>query len=62
MTRDTTLVDLEYDAIKIDDPGLDAVLFTIGTDVWLPRSLIEINTDDEVVTLPEWLAIQKGIV
>ena len=57
------IVDVEYDWIKIDDPQYDAVLFAIGGDehVWLPRSLIEIDKDDKVVTLPEWLAIEKEI-
>ena len=29
--------------------------------VWLPRSQIEIN-DDGTVTMPEWLAVDKGLV
>jgi hypothetical protein len=29
--------------------------------VWLPRSQIEVN-DDGTVTMPEWLAIERGLV
>ncbi len=28
---------------------------------WLPRSQVEINSDG-TVTMPEWLAIEKGLV
>ena len=34
--------------------------------VWLPRSQIEIDDEDRpltvLVTMPEWLAIEKGLV
>lgn len=46
-----------------------AVLVTDSTPehgVWLPRSQIEIEPADtgglHVVTLPEWLAIERGLV
>lgn len=29
--------------------------------VWLPRSQIELN-DDGTVTMPEWLANEKGLI
>jgi hypothetical protein len=29
--------------------------------VWLPRSQIEIN-DDDTVTMPEWLALDKELI
>lgn len=29
--------------------------------VWLPRSQIEIN-EDGTVTMPEWLALDKGLI
>jgi len=28
---------------------------------WLPRSQVEINSDG-TVTMPEWLAVEKGLV
>lgn len=46
-----------------------AVLVTDSTPekgVWLPRSQVEIEPADmgrlHVVTLPEWLAIERGLV
>jgi hypothetical protein len=39
-----------------------AIQFFDGdTLVWLPRAQIEVN-DDGTVTMPEWLAIDKGLV
>jgi hypothetical protein len=29
--------------------------------VWLPKSQVEIN-DDQTITLPEWLALEKGLI
>lgn len=56
------IVDLEYDRIKIDDARHKAVLFQFGKkEVWLPRALIEIDTDAKTVTLPVWKAELEGI-
>ena len=44
------LVDVDYDVIKIDDAKYKSILFRIdGKDVWLPRSLIEVDEDAETV-------------
>ena len=44
----------------------NAILVSDGTkQAWLPRSQIEIENEDlkfSTVTLPEWLAIEKGLV
>lgn len=29
---------------------------------WLPKSQVEVNTDEGTVTMPEWLATEKGLV
>lgn len=40
-----------------------AILFDLGTEeVWLPSSLIEINPDEEIVTMPVWLGRKKGLI
>jgi hypothetical protein len=55
------LVDLEYDEIKHETEK--AYLFVIdGKDVWLPKSVVQINETDKEVTLPESLAIDKELV
>lgn len=36
-------------------------LFHADGICWLPKSLVEVN-DDGTVTMPEWLAIDKGLV
>ena len=56
------IVDVRYDRIKIDDDRHKSVLFQFDEkEVWLPRSLIEVNTDDKTVTMPVWKAEQEGI-
>lgn len=31
-------------------------------DFWLPKGMTENNNNDGTFTIPEWLAIEKGIV
>lgn len=56
------IVDVKYDRVKIDDEAYKSVLFQFGAkEVWLPRSLIEIDRGDMVVTMPTWKAEQEDI-
>ena len=54
--------------ILIDYPSLKAIRFYDGTRrVWLPRSQIQIEPHEDggrlsVVTMPEWLALEKGLI
>lgn len=58
-----SLADVEYDFVKLDDPAKKAILFRIdGKDVWLPRAHIEVDAEEKVVTMPEWLAIERDLV
>jgi hypothetical protein len=63
----SNLVDLDVE-IHRDEPIEKAVLVIFnGEKHWLPRSLIEIEYKDQseqsaTVTMPEWLAIKKGLV
>ena len=33
-----------------------------GEEVWLPKSLVEYDVQDNVVTLPERVAMDKGLI
>ena len=60
--KGSEVVDVRYDRIKIDDDRHKSVLFQFDEkEVWLPRSLIEVNVDDKTVTMPVWKAEQEGI-
>jgi hypothetical protein len=62
-SEDVKLADVDFETIKIDNPDKKAILFVInGKDQWLPRSLIEVDRDDKVVTMPEWLAMERKII
>lgn len=65
------LVDIAC-AIRRDEPGRKAIAVADGSTeqvdgrerekwYWLPRSQIEINPDG-TVTMPEWLARDKGLL
>lgn len=65
------LVDIACE-IRSNDPRKKAIAVVDGTTeevdgrermkwFWLPRSEIEIN-DNGTVTMPEWLALEKGLI
>lgn len=60
------LVDIN---VKLLHKTESAILITLDgeTKIWLPRSLIEFEEDKEgigwtLITLPEWLALEKGLI
>ncbi len=55
-------VELEYEHIRQRTGA--AILVTIeDVDVWLPREFIEDwDEEDRTLTVPEWLAIDRGLV
>lgn len=60
--KGSEIVDVRYRLIKIDDARHKSILFEIGgKEVWLPRSLIEVDEKDKTVALPAWKAEQEGI-
>lgn len=59
--------------VRKDDPTKKAIAVADGTTetidgrerekwFWLPRSQIEVNAGDGTVTMPRWLAEEKGLV
>ena len=51
-----------YRKLVMEIAEMRAVLVNDGDkDYWLPKSLTE-NNGDGTFTIPEWLAIEKGIV
>jgi hypothetical protein len=60
--KGSDLVDVSYRRIKIDSTEYRSILFEIGDkEVWLPRSLIEVDEGTKTVALPAWKAEQEGI-
>lgn len=50
---------IPVDSIKIETEA--AILFVIeGDEVWLPKSQI-VEYDADEVTIPRWLAMEKGL-
>ena len=56
---DSEQVDIRFDSIVKETDK--AMLIKIGdNEYWLPKSQITVDGDD--VSMPEWLAIDKGLV
>jgi hypothetical protein len=55
------VVDLKFSRIKHETEK--AFLFVFGSkhEVWLPKSLCEVDLQDKVVTLPENIAVDREI-
>jgi hypothetical protein len=55
------LAEVKYDAIVHETEKAYLINFG-GKEVWLPKSMIEVDIDTMTVTMPERLAIEKEIV
>jgi len=60
-------VDIDYDRIDEDKETKHAIYVVIQDDVmdtiavWLPKSEIEVDEKNKVITMPEWLATEKEL-
>jgi hypothetical protein len=60
MAQRDKLYDVKYEEMK--HQTAKAWLLDIGgKDYWLAKSLCDLNEDDKIVTMPEWLAVEKGL-
>lgn len=60
-------VDIDYDSIDHDKETKYAIYVVIesGFDevaVWLPKSQIEVDERNKVITMPEWMALEKELI
>lgn len=56
------MVNLDYDEILEEDRRYDALLFRFGDrEVWLPRSLIDVDVDAYTVSVPVWKVELEGL-
>ncbi|MEE8240113.1 MAG: hypothetical protein V3R16_02495 [Nitrospirales bacterium] len=59
-TRSEAVVEVDYDDELTETTG--AVLFSInGNGIWIPKSQI-IDQDGGTITIPEWLAMEEGLI
>lgn len=54
-------ITFDYDEIKTERAS--AILFLVNDlEIWIPKSqIIDHNEDEKQVTIPQWLAEQKGL-
>jgi hypothetical protein len=60
-------VDIDYDSIDEDRETKHAhfIIFEegiLGVSCFVPKSQVQIDEKRKVVTMPEWLATEKGLV
>jgi len=56
------LVDVDYDEFRFTTAKGGSLFVINGKDVWLPAQLIEVDKDELVITMPEWLAKDKELI
>lgn len=61
MSYDEDEVELSYESLE-HETGAAWLLVIEGEKVWLPKSRCSIDEDAKVVVVPEWLAVEKGLV
>ena len=61
VAKSTDLIAIDYE--EIINTSLQAIRFRIdGRPHWLPRREILVDEEEKTVTMPEWLAVNEGIV
>lgn len=60
MNRNET-VDIDFDEL-VHDTDMAWLISIDSEKVWLPKSECELDEHDQVAQVPEWLAIEKGLV
>lgn len=56
-----TKTDVKYDKLNFTTPKAICVEID-GEEHWLPKSQVTLKEDTNEVNMPEWLAIDKGLV
>lgn len=56
------LVDIAGELVKPFETDLAYRFFDGERTVWLPKSQCEWDARDKVMTMPEWLAMDKGLI
>lgn len=60
MTTNDNPINLELDLLHQTD---EALLVTDGdNEWWVPKSLCEYDEDIKWLTMPEWMALEKGMI
>lgn len=56
------LIEIEGELIPPFQTEKAYYFYNGGTRVWLPKSICEWNDAEEIMTLPFWLAEEKGLL
>lgn len=60
MSGRSDLVDIAGELRRETDKAY--LIFDGTKEVWLPKSQVEYDADDKTFAMPEWLALDKGLI
>lgn len=60
-TKKRQLVDLKYKHIVHETQAAYLIAFDDDTQEWFPKEAVEVDEDDNIVTMRESLAVEKGV-
>ena len=62
MSREKELFDLRYHRIEAETSKAVLVRFKPREEpVWMPLSQVELDRDEKIITVPDWLADEKDL-
>lgn len=59
---DDEMVEVFVELLIRETPDAWLILTAYDEEVWLPKSQVELDDDESVVRVPEWLALEKGLI
>lgn len=60
--EETEMVDIDYDGDVIAETPDAWYLSTENGEVWFPKSECEIDEGARTICVPEWLAMEEGLI
>lgn len=55
------IVEIPYDEI-VHETTMAWLITIDGDEVWIPMSICKLNEQNREIEMPEWLAIEKGLI
>jgi hypothetical protein len=55
------LIDIEYDELK-HETDMAYLVIIDGDEVWIPKSVCELDEDNQIIEVQEWFAEKEGLI
>jgi hypothetical protein len=60
VTKNHDIIEIACELRRETDKAF--LIFDGGKEVWVPKGLCEWDASDRTMQMPEWLALQKGLI